>query len=213
MLRRLAEIHWLAGCVGRRPARRIDKTHMNVNPIADELRVGFGREDHALPQPLCGGARHLAGDHRVIGGGQGRLRHHGHLELARAVLGEKGIGDHPGRPQRRDETLAKGALAAKGAEGVGVARTVRRPGVDEFLLECRDQAEARDLFELSDCAAQEIAGAAFPNATVGIADVAQKEMLDRRAVGKIDPHFDGGVGHDHEIPGGAERRVPDRPER
>ena len=99
---------------------------MNVHPVADELGVGLGREDHAVPEPVCGGARHLAGDHRVIGCGQGRLRHHRHFELARTVLGEKGVGNHPGRPQGRDETLAKGALSAKGAEGVGVARTVRR---------------------------------------------------------------------------------------
>ena len=122
-------------------------------------------------------------------------------------------GNHPGRAQRGDEALAESALAAEGAEGVGVARTVRGAGVEELLLERGDQAKARHLFELLDGAAQEIARAAFPGGAVGIADVAEKEMLDRRAVAKIDPHFGGGVGHDHEIAGGAERRVPDRPER
>ena len=128
-------------------------------------------------------------------------------------FGEKGVRDHPGRPQRSNESLAKCALAAKGAEGIGVARTVGSTGIEELLLERGDQAEACHFIELPDSAAQKIARAAFPGATVGIADVAKKEMLDRRAIGKIDPHLGRGIGHNHEVSGSAERRVPDWPER
>ena len=37
-------------------------------------------------------------------------------------------------------------------------------------------------------------------------------MLDRRTVAEIDPHLDRGVGDNHEVPGSAERGVPDRTE-
>ena len=38
-------------------------------------------------------------------------------------------------------------------------------------------------------------------------------MLGRGAVGEIHPHLGRRIGHDHQIAGGAERRVEDRPER
>ena len=80
---------------------------MDVHAVADELGVGLWREDHAVPQPMRRGARHLAGDDRVIGGGQRGLRHHRHLELARAVLGEKRVWNYPRGAQRGGEGLAE----------------------------------------------------------------------------------------------------------
>src|SRR6516165_5965458 len=149
----------------------------------------------------------------MVGCRQRGLRHHRHFELARAVFSEKGVRNHPCRPQRSNESFAKRALAAEGGEGIGVARTIGDTGIKELLLEGGYQAKTRHFFELPDSAAQKIARTAFPGATVGIADVAEKEVLGRRAIAKIDTHFGGRVGHDHKISSGAERRVPDWPER
>ena len=162
---------------------------------------------------MRGGARHLARDDRMIGGGQRRLRHDRHLELAWAIFGEKRVWNYPGGAQRGCEDLAEAVLAAEGAQRIGVARAVGDPGIQEFLLESRHELQARQVVEFLNRAAQEIPRTAFPEGAVGIADVTQEEVLDRRPVGEIDAHLDCGVGHDHEIPGGAERRVPDRPER
>src|SRR5271166_743665 len=174
-------------------------------PLPTRSGSGFGEKMTRCPS-LCAAAR-------VIGRRQRRLRHHRHLELARAVLGEEGVRTHPGRPQGRNETLAESNLPEEGAEGVGVTRPVGRTGVDDFLLEGGDQAKACCVFELSHGAAQEITRAAFPSAAIGIADIAHEEMLNRRSVAEIDPNLDRRVGHDHEISSGAERGVPDRPKR
>src|SRR5204863_7418968 len=96
---------------------------------------------------------------------------------------------------------------------ISIAGALGYAGIEEFLLESRQELQARYVVEFLDRAAQEIPRTAFPRAAVGIADVTQEEVLDRRSVGEIDAHLDRGVGHDHEVPGGAERRVPDRPER
>src|ERR1700730_9107041 len=211
MLRRFAQAHQLSRSVCRLSPCRIDKAHVNVYAVADEIGVGLGREDDPVAQPMRGGARHLPRDHRMIGGGQGGLRHDRNLELARRVRSEKSIRNHPGCSEGCDETLAKSALPAKRAEGVGVARPIGGARVEEFLLECRVEAKARRLIQLLDGASQEVARTAFPGAAVGIADIAEKEMLDCRTVSEIDPHLDGRVGHDHQIPGRAKGGVPDRP--
>ena len=190
VLRRLAELHRLAGGVGRRPARGVDEAHVDVHAVAHQLRIGLWREDHAMAQPMRGGARHLTRDDRMIGSGQRGLRHHRHLELARAVFGEKRVGNHARGAQRGGKGLAEAVLAAEGAEGVGVAGSLAYAGVEEFLLERRHEPQARQVVELLDGAPQEIPRTALPGAAVGIADVAQEEMLDRRPVGEIDPHFD-----------------------
>ena len=127
-------------------------------------------------------------------------------------FGEKGVRNDTGGAQRGNERLAERALAAEGAECIGVARPVGGAGVEELLLKGRHKAKARDVGQLLDSAAQKIARAAFPGAAVGVADIAEKEMLDRRTVAEIDAHLDRGVGDDHEVSGGAERGVPDRTE-
>src|SRR6516164_1300061 len=147
---------------------------MNVDAVADELGVRLRREDDPMPEPVCCGPRHLTGDHRMVGRGQRRLWHYRHFELARTVFGEKSVRDHPGRPQRSNESFSKRALAAERGEGIGVARTIGNPRIEELLLERGDKAKARHFFELADSAAQEIARTAFPGAAVGIADVAKK---------------------------------------
>src|SRR6516162_2497755 len=193
MLRGFAELQWLGRCMCRRRTRGVDKAHMNVHTVADEFRVGLWREDHALAQPVRCGARHLAGDYRVVGSDQCRLRHDGYLELARTVFGEKRVRNDPGGAQCSREGLAKAILAAEGAEGVGVTGLVGQAGVEEFLLEGRNEPQAGRLVQRLDRAAQKVPWAAFPWASVGIADVAQEEMLDRRAIGEIDPHLGSGV--------------------
>ena len=52
-----------------------------------------------------------------------------------------------------------------------------------------------------------------PRGTVGVADVAEKEVLDRRAVVEIDAHLGGHIRHHHEIAAGAEWRIENDPER
>ena len=97
---------------------------MNVHAVADAVGIGLWRKGHPMAEPVCDGARHLAGDDRVVGGDQRRLRHHRHLELARAVFGEKRVRNHPGSAHGGGERLTKAVLAAEGAEGVSVARAV-----------------------------------------------------------------------------------------
>ncbi len=183
---------------------------MDVDAAADIVRYRLWREHRAMAEAMRRRARHLAGDHRVIGGGQGRLRRHRHLELARTVFGKKTVRHRPRGAQRRNKRFAETPLAAKGAERVGVARTVLHAGIQKFLLEGSNQTQAGRLVQVGCRAAQKVARAAFPRLAVGRANVAQKEMLDRRSVGKVDPHLSRRIGHDHQIAGGPKRRVPDR---
>ena len=127
MLRRFAQIHFLAGAVGRRPAGLVPQAHMNMHAVADEIGIGLWRKDHAMAEAVRHGPRHLASDHRMVGGDQGRLRRHRHLELARPIFGEKTVRDRPGGPQSGGEGLAEITLSAKGAECVGIARAVVVP--------------------------------------------------------------------------------------
>ena len=127
---------------------------MDVHAVAHTIGIGHRREDHAMAQPMRGRARHLAGDHRVIGGGQRRLRGNRDLELARRRIRRERCPDRAGRAQRGDEGLAETALAAKGTERVGVARPVRcryrripvrrrRPGVGRPSPPARATARRR----------------------------------------------------------------------
>ena len=88
------------------------------------------------------GARHLAGDHRVVRRGQRGRRRHRHLELSRAVFREKRVRHHAGGAQGGDEAFAERALAAEGVQAVGVAVAMLVAGVDELLLERGDQPQA-----------------------------------------------------------------------
>ena len=63
MLRWFRQIHWLAGSMGRRPASPVNKAHMNVHAIADEVGVGLGRKDDPMSEPVCCSARAIS---RVI---------------------------------------------------------------------------------------------------------------------------------------------------
>ena len=186
---------------------------MYVHAVADEIGIRLRRKDHALAEPMGRSPRHLAGNHRMVGGAQGRLRRYRHLELARPVFCEEAVRDWPGGAQRGDERLAEIALAAEGAERIGIARAVVSAGIDEFLLERGQKTQPRHRLEFAGGAAQKIARTAFPGSAVGGAEVAEKEMLGRRTVAEIDPDLGRRVGNDHQIAGGAKGRVPDRPGR
>jgi hypothetical protein len=70
-----------------------------------------------------------------------------------------------------------------------VSGPVLDAGIDELLLEGGDEVQAARLFQRLDGAAQELARAALPGRAVGVADVAEEEMLRRRAIAEIDPHL------------------------
>ena len=175
MLRRFAQIQFLAGSTGGRPVVLVPQAHMNVHAVADKVGVGLGRKNHPMPEAVRHSARHLTGDHCMVRSGQGLLRGNRHLELARPVFGEKTIRNGSGGAQGGDECLAETALPAKGAERIGVARAVIGAGIDEFLLERGDEVQAGCRLQLARGAAQEVARAAFPRGAVGGADVAEKE--------------------------------------
>ena len=120
---------------------------------------------------------------------------------------------HAGGAHRRDQALAEGTLAAERVQAVGIAVAVLVAGIDELLFERGDKLQPGCRIERGDRAAEELARAAFPRRAVGIADVAKEEVLRRGAIGEIHPHLGRRIGYDHQIAGGAERRVEDRPER
>ena len=95
-----------------------------------------------------------------------------------------------------------------------MAGPVLDPGIDEFLLEGARKLEPARLLKRRDRPAQELARAALPRAAVGVADIAEDEMLNwsADALAEIDAHLGRRVWHDHEIPAGAKRRIEDRAE-
>ena len=93
-----------------------------------------------------------------------------------------------------------------------MARPILDAGIDELLLEGGDEMKPARRIERGDGAAQELARAALPRAAVGVADIAEDEMLRRGAVGEIDTRLGAHVWHHHEVAAGAERRIEDRPE-
>lgn len=70
--------------------------------------------------------------------------------------------------------------------------------IDKLLLEGARKLEPARLLKRRDRTAQELTRAALPGAAVGVADIAEEEMLDRRAdpsaFAEIDTHLDGRVG-------------------
>ena len=62
------------------------QAEMDVHAVADAVGHRHGREDDAVTEAKGRGARHLAGDHRLVGRLQRRLRGDRQLELARAVF-------------------------------------------------------------------------------------------------------------------------------
>ena len=117
---------------------------------------------------------------------QRRLRRDGEFVLALAVFGQEGIGLEPSGAKRGDKTSAEAALGAPGAETIGMAGTILNAGIDELLLEGGNEVKPARRIERCDSAARELARAALPRATIGVADIAEDEMLRNRAVGKID---------------------------
>ena len=194
---------------------RVAQAEMNVHAVAGAVSHGHRREDRAMSPAKRHGARHLARNHGMVGSLERRLRCDSEFELARSIFGEERVGRHTCRAKRRDEALAEGTLPAKRIETVSVAGPILYSRIDEFLLEGGDQLEPAHLFECRDRPAQEIARATFPRAAVGVANVAEEEMLDfgaGRALAEIDTDLGGSIGHDHEIPARAERRIEDRTE-
>ena len=156
-------------------------------PLPTPDASGIGENDARWPMPMRRRARHLAGDHRMVGRGQRRSRRHRHLELPRAVLGKKRVRRDAGGAHRRNETFAERPLAAERVQAVRVAVALLVAGIDELLLERGDQAQAGRGVQRGDRAAQELARAALPRRAVGVADVAQEEMLRRGTVARSPP--------------------------
>ena len=189
------------------------QAEMDVHAAAGAVGHRHGREADAVTEAKGCGARELAGDHRLVCRLQRRLRGDGQLVLARAIFRQEGVRLEPCSAKRGDDAFAELALPPPGAEAVSMAGTLLHPGIDELLLEGGDEVQPARGIERGDGAAQELARAAFPRGTVGVADVAEKEVLDRRAVVEIDAHLGGHIRHHHEIAAGAEWRIENDPER
>src|SRR5690349_10115392 len=194
---------------------RVAQTEMDMHAIADAISHRHRREDRAVSKTKRHGARHLARNHGMIGSLERRLRRDGELELARPIFGEERVWRHACRAKRRDKALAEGTLPTERIETISMAGPILYSRIDEFLLEGARKLESARLLECRDRSAQELARATFPRAVVGVANVAEEEMLDLgagRALAEIDPHLGGSVGHDHEVTARAERRIEDRTE-
>ena len=73
-------------------------------------------------------------------------------------------------------------------ERVRIAGPFLDAGIDELLLERRDEVQPILRGQGRAGAAEEVARAAFPGRAVGVADVAQAELFQRRPVGEVDAH-------------------------
>ena len=149
----------------------------------------------------------LTRNHRVIRRHNGRGGSDGHLELPGAVFRQERIGREARRPQRGDKAGAERSLPAERVQAIGVAGAVLIAGIDELLLERRDQAPAAGILERADGTPQELARAALPGRAIGIADIAEEEMFRCGAVGEVDTHLRRRIGHDHQVAGGSEGRI------
>ena len=185
------------------------KAHMDMHAIADAVGIEDRREDGPRAQALGRRAGDLAHDDGIIGRSDSERRLAGDLILPGAIFRQEGIRDHPGLAQRRGEGLAEDSLAAIGIEAVGRPRQLLHPGIDELLLEGREEAKAGDLLQRRQAATQEIARAAGPGRAVGLADIAEIEMLRRALVVIAHPDLGLRIGHQDQIAGGPEGRVAD----
>jgi hypothetical protein len=185
------------------------EAHMNMDAIADTGGIEDRREDRARAQALGGRAGDLAHDDGIVGGPHPDGRLAGDLILPGAIFRQEGIGDHAGLAKSGGEGLAEDSLAAIGIQAVGRTRQLFHPGIDELLLEGREQAITRDLLQRRQTAAQEIARAAGPGRAVGLADIAEIEMLRRAFVVIAHPDLGLRIGHQDQIAGGPEGRIAD----
>jgi hypothetical protein len=103
-------------------------------------------------------------------------------------------------------------LPTPGIKAVRRAGAIVHAVIQKFVLEGGQQRAAADQPELRQRPTKEIARTAFPRRAVRHPDVAHEKMLARPAVIKVHTEFGGRVGHQHHLPGGAERRIGDRAE-
>ena len=153
---------------------------MDVGAVADAVRLDDRGKDRAMPEPMGDGARHLAGDHRFVGGAQAARGGGRDLVLPAAIFGQEAVGGEARGAQRRHVGFAEDPLAAVGVERIGRAGPVLDAGIDKLLLERRQERKTCGLVERGEGAAQEIARAAFPERTLGGQDVAEVEALPAR---------------------------------
>ena len=179
---------------------------MDMGAVADPVWIEDRGEYRTMAESIGDRARHLAGDHRLVGGAQTARRADRHLVLARPVFGKKRVRDEAGRAQRRNKMLAEPALAAPGVERIGCAGPLLHPGIGEFLLERGDHGEASLALQRFQRAAQEVARAAGPELAEDVGDVAEIEPLGGSAV-ELNLDKGAGVRHQHQVALGAVGRV------
>src|SRR5205085_2450861 len=136
----------------------------------------------------------------------------GYLILALGIFGEECVRLDAGLAHRRNQHLAKNPLPPPRVETVGRSGHVLDAGVDELMLERREELQASRLFERFQAPAQKIPRAAFPRSSVRMPDVAEIEMLWRAVIVEVDMHVGRWIGDEDQIAGRTERRVADRPE-
>ena len=167
--------------------------------------------NRALAEPGGNRAGQLTHHHSLVGRAQPRLRPGGDLVLARAVLGEEGVGFDPGRAHRRQQRAAERPLPAQRIQRIGRACALFHPRIDQLLLEAGEQLQPELRPQRRQAAGQEAARAAFPRLAPRGVKVAEQQ----RDGGRV-RHRDGAarrrVGHQHEVARRAERRVVDRSE-
>ena len=181
-----------------------------MRAVAGAVRLQHRREDRAVAGAEGDGARHLAHDHRGIGGAQRRFRRHRHLVLARPVFRQEAVGREPGGADRAHHLRTEITLPTERIERIGRARPVLHPVMDELVLEACQQRQALP-GECGDRAAQEAARAVLPAAAIEVLDVAEDEGF-RRVVAERHVDMRIRIGADQQVAPGAERRRVDRPE-
>jgi hypothetical protein len=173
---------------------------MDVDAVTDDLRGDQWREARVPALP----ARHLA-HHLTDYDGAVRARDPGggaagDLELRRAVLGHEDLGLRARLPQRGHGGRNEGVRQPEPLERERVARVPFQAGKVELVLEGRAHLQASLGFEVGERALEEAARAGVPGPTVGLDDVALKEVERRRVVPQVDPRLRLRIGQEAEIP-------------
>ena len=165
------------------PAGRLSwKLIWICTPLPTPLGSRIGAKMARWPR-RCARTRHITHDDGVVGAGDADRRLAGHLKLAGTVFRQEGIRLTP-PGAAGDERLAKDALAAIGIEAIGRGRQLIDAAIHEFLLESGKELQAGDVLQRRQRPAQEIARAAGPGPPIGLADIAQEEMLGRDRAAK-----------------------------
>src|SRR5215212_5411897 len=200
-----AQTAWPLGVVGYRSSLLIYEAHVDVDAVADALRVAHRREARPVAEP----AGHLAND---LPRGGGPVRRHqttgrraGDLELPLAVFWQEDLrleaglpqGGHHQRPERFDEPLGLERETRPGLES--------RAAQQELVLEGGDKAQPCLPLEPGERVLQERTRAGIPGAPVGVGRVAEEEVQGRDVIPEIHPCPGRPVGQEPQIPDRAPR--------